>query len=152
VYRKGDQLRRFHRLQQAICLLFIGFYLILGGTLGHGFVWCVEPGDFTHLEFNLAGSCGLDCEATLPVSPLPDGDEIIGSADCRDFSAKSLTLEASAPRLPDAGSHAPLPAVPLVELFRSSRWPQVALNADRAPPDRSTNSTCRTLRTTVLRY
>jgi hypothetical protein len=151
VDHRGAQLKSSTPFKKSLSLLFIGFYLIFGGALGHAFVWCAEPGDFTHLEYNPAGDCGIQCAADAPVTPASAGGAAVDSPACEDRSSKTLFSEISSPQVDNPS---PAPARVAADTLPGFPWsvpPQhVSIFSPIPAPDRPPTNVQRALKTVVL--
>lgn len=126
-------------------------YLLVGGGIGHGLIWCHEADAFSHLEYNLSGSCQEACppgDSTAPSNSRQGGLSCASAAaaDCLD-SPVALSHAASAKlRLP---SPAVLVTAWAGRVSRDASRPEVSPRR-RAPSAQPPSQALVALRSTVL--
>ena len=144
---------RSSAFRKTLSLVFISLYLVFGGAVGHCFVWCAEPGEVTHLEFNLAGACGYLCEPSAAELALHEPGDVSFSQPCEDLTLKSYFSEASSFRSGKLFS-TPQFVEPPTDYLQVGAFfsPPKDLPTFRSLSDRPPDVAYLTIRTTVLRH
>jgi len=120
--------------------LLVLFYLLIGSGMGNVLLWCQESEAFTHLEYNLSGSCqntceiGLDsnkaAEATIPAAGVEND-----SAHCLDSPislAHASTEKIKTSLDSDSLAWSIIPAPP-IDIFSVAYLGKLNLNAQPPP-------------------
>ncbi|BCR03688.1 hypothetical protein DESUT3_07570 [Desulfuromonas versatilis] len=141
-------------LRKTTALLLLLSYFFFGSTPAQALLWCQEADGYTHLEFNLAGSCELSCVGEEKFHPdeatAPGGPSLASPADQCSDTTLALQQLRSEPGHPEPGQQL-LPALP--SATSATLRPQAALfqPAKPAPAPPPSPQYLVALRTIVLR-
>lgn len=94
----------FHR--KFISKVLVLAYLLIGSGVGDALLWCQESEAFTHLEYNLSGSCQNTCEINLE-----DSESAVGATPSEvveNVSTDCLDSPVSLSHVPTEKIHPPL--------------------------------------------